>query len=74
MTNLVSHETLNLQFSSETFGILDDCLKTETEMVVFDDQFLEISESTDKPTRYLDDQELDLDQYIDFESLLDGDY
>ncbi|KAG7542936.1 hypothetical protein ISN45_Aa07g028760 [Arabidopsis thaliana x Arabidopsis arenosa] len=48
--NLVSHETLNLQSSSETFGILDDCLKTETEMVVFDAQFLEISESTDKTT------------------------
>ncbi|CAE6196594.1 unnamed protein product [Arabidopsis arenosa] len=74
MTNLVSHETLNLQFSSETFGILDDCLKTETEMVVFDDQFLEISESTDKSTPKLDDQAMDLVQIIDFESLFDGDY
>ncbi|KAL9286815.1 hypothetical protein AtEden1_Chr4g0289781 [Arabidopsis thaliana] len=79
--NLVSHETLNLQLSSATFGVPDDDrLKEETEMVVFDDQILAIFESNDKPTGNLEDQEIDLDQFldfdqlIDFEGLIDGDY
>ncbi|KAL1201562.1 Agamous-like MADS-box protein AGL97 [Cardamine amara subsp. amara] len=71
--NLVLHETQKLDdqtlnnLQSTNFGILDD-----PEMVVFDDQVLAISETTDnKTTRNLDDgygnQELDLDQLKDFD-------
>ncbi|KAL1198206.1 Agamous-like MADS-box protein AGL97 [Cardamine amara subsp. amara] len=68
--NLVLNETQKLDdqtlnnLQSTNFGILDD-----PEMVVFDDQVLAISETTDnKTTRNLDDgygnQELDLDQLL----------
>ncbi|KAL1199980.1 Agamous-like MADS-box protein AGL97 [Cardamine amara subsp. amara] len=67
--NLVLHETQKLDLKKIN---LDDRFKTDTEMAVFDDQVLAISETTDnKTTRNLDDgygnQELDLDQLKDFD-------